>query len=70
MKSCSRKYDGCTFNTICRGHINVGKSFPYKPEKVGKPEDVANIVTFLCSNKASYINGANITVDGGESHAF
>jgi len=70
MKSCSRKYDGCTFNTICPGHINVGKSFPYKPEKVGKPEDVANIVTFLCSNKASYINGANITVDGGESHAF
>jgi len=59
-----------TFNTICPGHIDVGKKFPYKPLKIGKPEDVANIVTFLCSDKAKHINGACITVDGGESHAF
>ena len=70
MKSCSRKYSGCTYNTICPGHIDVGKPFPYKPEIIGKPEDVAGIVTFLCSDKAKHINGACITIDGGESHSF
>jgi len=70
MKSLAGKYNGITFNTICPGHINVGKKFPSKPKVVGKPEDVASIVTFLCSDKAKHINGACITVDGGESHAF
>jgi NAD(P)-dependent dehydrogenase (short-subunit alcohol dehydrogenase family) len=32
---------------------------------VGKPEDVANLVLFLSSEKASYINGASIVIDGG-----
>ena len=70
MKCCSRKYSGITYNTICPGHIDVGKKMPYTPEIIGKPEDVANIVTFLCSDKAKHINGACITVDGGESHRF
>ena len=31
----------------------------------GKPEDVANIVTFLASDNASYITGQTINIDGG-----
>ena len=39
---------------------------PYVPcGRVGKPEDVANLVLFLSSEKASYINGASIVIDGG-----
>lgn len=34
---------------------------------VGKPEDVAHCILFLSSEKASYINGAKITIDGGFS---
>ncbi len=70
MKSCSKKYFNSTFNTICPGHINVGKPFPDNPEIIGNSEDVADIVTFLCSDKAKHINGTTITVDGGASYSF
>ena len=33
--------------------------------KLGKPEDIANVVAFLVSEKAEYITGQVITVDGG-----
>ena len=33
--------------------------------RVGDPMDIANIVLFLCSDKAGFITGENICVDGG-----
>lgn len=33
--------------------------------RYGEPEDVASVVVFLCSQKASYVTGQLITVDGG-----
>ena len=33
--------------------------------RVGKPEDIAEMVLFLCSNKAGFITGENICIDGG-----
>ena len=34
-------------------------------KRLGKPEDIAHIIAFLCSNKAAYINGQVIGVNGG-----
>jgi len=36
---------------------------PYK--RIGQPEDIANVVAFLCSDKSEYITGQTIAVDGG-----
>jgi 3-oxoacyl-[acyl-carrier protein] reductase len=35
--------------------------------RIGVPRDVADLVTFLASDRASFINGVVITVDGGAS---
>lgn len=42
----------------------------YPLGRMGTPKEVADIVCFLCSNLASLINGAQITVDGGQSKSF
>lgn len=36
--------------------------------RVGKPEDIADMVLFLCSSKAGFITGENICIDGGMTH--
>lgn len=42
---------------------NVLKRIPIG--RIGSPEEVANVVEFLASDKASYITGASFFVDGG-----
>ncbi|MCI0498658.1 MAG: SDR family oxidoreductase [Planctomycetales bacterium] len=33
--------------------------------RVGRPEDVAEMVLYLCSDKAGFVTGQNIVIDGG-----
>ncbi len=47
-----KKYDGSDANQ----HL---------VKRVGKVEDIAHLVLFLCSEQASFITGENIRVDGG-----
>ena len=35
------------------------------PPDVGKPEDIARMCVFLCQDENDFINGENITIDGG-----
>ena len=37
-------------------------------KRVGNPMDIANMVLYLCSEKAGFISGENICIDGGMTH--
>ena len=71
---------GLRINNICsgglKGHVagkssvqesqfvkNYEKKVPLK--RLCNPEEVANVVTFIASDAASYITGSNVIVDGG-----
>ena len=41
----------------------LAQDIPIK--RIGRPEEFAPIVTFLCSDMASYITGNSINIDGG-----
>lgn len=60
-------------NTVSPGWVGTGMDSPAIKEaeqtsplkRTAKPEEIAETVAFLVSDKASFINGANIVVDGG-----
>ncbi|MBQ1546557.1 MAG: 3-oxoacyl-[Clostridia bacterium] len=68
---------GVTVNAVAPGYIvtdmtnalsdkvkeQFENSIPMK--RGGSPEDVANVIAFLCSDEASYVTGEVIRVDGG-----
>lgn len=62
-----------TVNSIAPGWIQNKDYELLRPEdhaqhpsrRVGKPEDVARMCLFLCREENDFINGENITIDGG-----
>ena len=59
-------------NSISPGWIDTaytvyeGSDVTQQPAgRVGNPMDIANMVLFLCSDKAGFITGENICIDGG-----
>lgn len=59
-------------NSISPGWIDTAYTVYNGPDatqqpagRVGNPMDIANMVLFLCSDKASFITGENICIDGG-----
>ena len=39
----------------------------YGLPRIGVPSDISQMVTFLASDAAAYVNGAAFAVDGGQS---
>lgn len=71
--------DGITANAITLGAISTDLFDELHPDlrerlikrtpmrKVGEPQDVANVAAFLASDRAKFITGTNIIIDGGFS---
>jgi len=46
----------------------VETDFPNPCGRIARREEVADLVIFLCSERAAFINGQNIRIDGGAVH--
>jgi len=70
---------GVTVNTISPGYLATkmvtaipqeildSKILPQIPAgRLGKPEEVAALVAFLCSDDAGFVTGSNIAINGGQ----
>jgi NAD(P)-dependent dehydrogenase (short-subunit alcohol dehydrogenase family) len=70
---------GVRSNSVCPGLIRtpLSAAFYARPEieagrramtasrRIGEPEDIAHVVAFLASARSAYVNGAELSVDGG-----
>ena len=78
VRSMSNEFskDGITFNLLLPGYTNTDriKALNLSEEKIkqmvpagrlGSPEELADMATFLASPKAGYITGQSIAIDGG-----
>ena len=51
-----------TVNTISPGYIGTKMVI----SRLGKPEEVAGLIIYLCSDEAAFVTGANIAINGGQ----
>ena len=69
--------DNIRVNAVCPGFIRTPMTVPMTPQRseailaqvpfrrMGNPEEIAEMVVWLCSERASYVSGTAYNVDGG-----
>lgn len=50
--------------------VSESRSNVVPSRRIGRPDDIANACVFLASDRASYVNGQDLIVDGGFSQAL
>lgn len=78
-KNIARNYGpfGITANAVAPGAVQTAMTAHFSPEeweqyraqiplgRTGRPEEIAAVVDFLVSDRASYVTGATIDINGG-----
>ena len=54
---------GLTVEEVVNAHVD---SIPLKLGRIAAPREVTNVVLFLASDRASFVNGVSINIDGGQ----
>jgi len=67
VNTISPGYIGTKMVTAIPGEILDSKILPQIPlGRLGRPEEVAGLIIYLCSEEAAFVTGANISINGGQ----
>jgi acetoacetyl-CoA reductase len=69
---------GITVNAICPGYIETDMTAHINPKvldniiqqipagRMGQPQEIAEMVLYLCCERASFVNGSTFSINGGQ----
>ena len=54
---------GLSVEEVVKAHVD---SIPLKLGRIAETREVTNVVLFLASDRASFVNGVSVNIDGGQ----
>jgi NAD(P)-dependent dehydrogenase (short-subunit alcohol dehydrogenase family) len=76
QSQCARGADSSSLAAISQGLADLVRRLPARKglglpqrtsfNRLGKPDEVAGLIVYLCSDEAAFITGANVSINGGQ----